>query len=171
MMANKSKTGFGRIISIFEDHLNSIGTIAWLLIVFITFLDVVMRYLFASPLPGGYELIKTLMVVGIFISLPSAALRHANVRVELLVQMLPVRLQSVSLVAGSLSGFIFFGFITWRLYFLTLHSIESGEYTTYLRLPLWWIMFIMVILGIITTGCCIISAFVAIRTDGTTNRK
>ncbi|MCP3874346.1 MAG: TRAP transporter small permease [Desulfobacteraceae bacterium] len=170
-LKTKSQIDSPKKFNKFGDLLNVGATVAWLLIVFITFIDVVMRYLLSSSIPGGYEIIKTLMAIGIFLSLPIAALRHAHVKVELLVQNLSKQWQSRSTKLGGAVGALFFGLITWRVYMLTVHSYESGEVTTYLRLPLWWVMVIMVILGVVTTVCCAVATASGFGKENSINGK
>ena len=145
-MDNKVQTNTSNTIKIFENIFLTGATLAWILIAFTTFIDVLLRYVFSTSIPGGYEVIKTLMVVGIFFSLPQAALKHSHVCVELVIQNLSESWQLASKLTGAFVGVFFFGFITWRVYYLTIHAFETGEVTTYLRLPLWWVMVLMVII-------------------------
>lgn len=57
----------------------------------VTVVDVVGRYAFGKPLPGGFELTEMLLAVSVFASLPLVELREEHVAIDLLDRWYPAR--------------------------------------------------------------------------------
>ena len=57
--------------------------------------DVILRYFFNAPILGSYELTEFLLVAMVFCAIPWATLQKANVRVDLLVGRLPLKVRAI----------------------------------------------------------------------------
>ena len=68
----------------FEACLMTIVGVTIFLMMAITFIDVVGRYGFSAPIPGGFELIEFLMPLSIFAGLPIITRRRAHIVVSIL---------------------------------------------------------------------------------------
>ncbi len=84
---------------------------ALLLMMLITCLDVVGRYLVNRPFPGAAELVQYLMIAAIFLALPVVTLRNEHISISLIDSVLGAgarRVQHalVSLVSASVAGFL-----------------------------------------------------------------
>jgi TRAP-type C4-dicarboxylate transport system permease small subunit len=85
-----------------ENILNRIVTAAGMgstvllgIMMMLTVFDVVLRYVFDRPIPGGMELTEYLMVCVGTLGLAWCALQGAHIKVELIVSKFPPRLQKV----------------------------------------------------------------------------
>jgi TRAP-type C4-dicarboxylate transport system permease small subunit len=134
-----------------------IAAVCWLLIAFVTVTDVLGRYLFSAPIPGGYEIIKTLMAIGIFQSVPIVALRRGHVVVEIFMQNYSSGMRTLIRRLSGVVGACFFGMIAWSMCMFSLGALEAGEHTTLLGLPHWIIGAYMTLMTVVTAGCCLIS--------------
>lgn len=102
---------------------------------FVTLIDVVGRYLFASPLQGATELTALLLVSTIFIGLPAVCLDEDHVTVDLVTDHLPAFIQTARRAVIRLLSAIVLFLVAWRL-FAYGHDLASyGETTVSLRLP------------------------------------
>lgn len=143
----------------FFDLTTQIGaTIAWTVIALVTFVDVVGREVFSSPIPGGYEIIQCLMVVGVFFSMPIVALRQGHVKVDLLYQALPDTAVRIVDFVARMAAMAFFGLLAWSMAKLFLHAIHTGERSVYLHVPHWAVAVIMAVFLAFTTICCLIAS-------------
>lgn len=102
----------------------------------ITFVDVVGRYVFSRPVPGGFEIVQYLMALVVFASLPltTAADSHLSVTV-----IPPRTAGAVGLIhkffIRALS-LITLGLITWRMADQAIQLDRARQISGYLGLPL-----------------------------------
>ena len=59
-----------------------VGAVCALAIMLITAADVVARYLFSSPIDGAYEIVQTLLAIGILAALPLVGVRSEHISVS-----------------------------------------------------------------------------------------
>lgn len=133
-----------------------VGLFAMMLV---TFVDVLGRYFFASPLPAAYELISLIMPAIIFCALPTVNLGGGHVTIDLLDTFVPAFVQRwqsfiVNLVS---SGALLL--IAWRLAVLSQDHHEFDGVTDELYLPLWPFSAVMSVLCLIAAGTMVVAAF------------
>lgn len=109
-----------------------------LLIVGITFVDVLGRYVFDQPLRGSHEMVGLAMGVMIFAGLPIVTWRGEHISVGLFDTALsgwPV----VDWLRGLAVESVSFGalvFIAWRIWSMAADAVEYGDRLLYLKWPL-----------------------------------
>ena len=102
----------------------------------VTFVDVIGRYLFNAPLPGAFELTEVLLALVIFVGLPIVTARREHVTVDLFTSRLPHRLRAVLARAASLVTAVMLVLFTWRLGVSARDYTSYGDATVYLGIPL-----------------------------------
>lgn len=148
--------GTSERINLILNKTTSVGaTTAWLTMAVLTFIDVVGREVFSTPIPGGYEIIQVMMAIGIFFSLPIVALRMGHVKVELLRKVFSERMLLVTNGAARIASILFFGYLGYCLVRLTMHAFSTGVRTAYLSIPHWYVALLMAVFLVVTTICCI----------------
>lgn len=95
--------------------LAGIACIVLFAMMLLTFIDVIGRYLFLSPLPAAYEIISLMMPAIIFCALPLTVLRETHVTVDLLDTFIPSGLAQVQGVVVNLVSAAALALVTWRL--------------------------------------------------------
>ena len=95
--------------------LAGIACIVLFAMMLLTFVDVIGRYLFLSPLPAAYEIISLMMPAIIFCALPLTVLRETHVTVDLLDTFIPSGLARVQGVVVNLVSAAALALVTWRL--------------------------------------------------------
>lgn len=118
-----------KIIYSFTGKCGLFGALMLIILMFLTVGDVILRYFFNAPILGSYELTEFILVAMVFFAIPWATAKKANVRVDLFVGRLPLKVQTVfSIVTCSLSVFVtaLFAWYTvpqaiyiWRLYMVS----------------------------------------------------
>lgn len=116
----------------------------------LTFVDVIGRYFFNSPVKGSYELTEVLLAVSVFAALPLTTLRREHVTVSLVdrlfrgvgrvIQQLLIGVVSVVLLAG----------MAWRLGLLSQTLAEYDDRTLFLQIPLAWVGYFMTAMTALT---------------------
>ena len=104
-----------KLLSWLNDILEFMAIILIFAMLVVMLIDVFGRYILSSPLPAAIEIVSLLLATVVFLALGSAEEKKANIRMELIVERLPVRPQSLIGVFGSLLGLFFFGLLVWGL--------------------------------------------------------
>ena len=107
--------------------LNSVAALFLAAMMILTGIDVFLRYIFNSPIPGSFELTEFMMPVVITFGFAYCALEKGHVQVELITARLPVRTQAVM---NSIASLIFFGLfllITWQAWIRAKGMFDSGQ--------------------------------------------
>lgn len=126
--------------------LQLVAALLLLVMMAVTFVDVIGRYVFNRPLPGAFELTEVLLALVIFVGLPIVTARREHVTVDLLTGRLPgparrglARL-SLAVTAAVLA------LLTWRLALLGRDYSSYGDATVYLGIPLGPVALVMAVL-------------------------
>ena len=115
----------------------------------LTFIDVLGRYIFAAPLPGAFEMIQFLMPFLIFAVLPILTKEDSHITVTVLDSILSPRVRWIqALVVQTASG-VAVGFVCWCLWEQG-QKLNAGLYVSgYLGWPIGPVAYAMALL------CCI----------------
>ena len=103
----------------------------------LTGVDVCLRYLFNSPIPGSFEMIEFMMPIVIAFGFAHCALQKGNVQVELVTSKLPRRAQAVM---GCIASGVFFGLfvlITWQSWIRAKGMMDVGQTSITLAIPVY----------------------------------
>lgn len=101
----------------------------------VTFVGVVMRYVFRDPLMGGFEMIEIGMGLMVFTALPLMVRRRGNIAVTVLSDRFPPGLARATTTLSNLVGAVLTGFIAWRVWLQGERLLTYGEVTMELRVP------------------------------------
>jgi TRAP-type C4-dicarboxylate transport system permease small subunit len=111
---NEKGSSFQKIIGNIAGVVNRIGVFFALIMMVLTTADVVLRYLFNSPIRGVFELTEFMMLIMVGFGLAYTQLKKDNIFVEIVAERLPRRVQAALDVFAYLLGFTVFGLIAWQ---------------------------------------------------------
>ena len=119
------------------------------LMMMLTFVDVVARYLFNFPLRGGFEVTELMLLVLIFAGLPLVSHADEHVTMDFIDRMLPDggRLLVVRVVHGICAAVMFF--LTWQVWIKAGRIAGYGDTTDVLKItvgPFVYFMAAMILL-------------------------
>jgi len=123
--------------------LNWVSSVALILMMSLTCLDVAMRYFFSRPIPGTYDVVSLAGAVLVSFAMPYTMLRKGHVAVEILVQNLSKRKQLVIETLTHLLGIALFLVLVWQAVKLGAHMKRVGEVTPTLLVPFYPILYCM----------------------------
>ncbi len=112
--------------------------------------DVVLRYVFSSPIAGSYEIIQYAMTIVVAFGLAYCALEKGHIRVNLLVSRLSARGQAVINSIASLVFLALFTVIIWQSLLRALLMIKAGQLSEVLYFPLFPFALVVV------AGCAVL---------------
>jgi TRAP-type C4-dicarboxylate transport system permease small subunit len=140
-------TSIRKFVYPISKFLNTLGAWALLGVTLLTGLDVFLRYLFARPIKGTYELTELVMCVLVFFGLAYTAANAGNVSVPLVVTRLPQRARAVVAALGSFLSMGLVFVMAWRA-FAQAGIYENQNLTSaILHFP------IFPLLWVVGTGC------------------
>jgi len=113
----------------------AIGASTLALMMFLTALDVGLRYIFKRPMAGAYELVGYMMAILVPFSIVYCAREKGHVAVDLIVERFPKKVQVCINIITTFIGLIFVSVISWQnvLYFFEIKA--SGLTSAVLLIP------------------------------------
>ncbi|MBR9829014.1 MAG: TRAP transporter small permease [Oceanospirillales bacterium] len=155
----------------FKEHYDEKGPARWLafllevvsasvlfILMALTCVDVLGRYLFNSPLHGGTELTEIGLAVMVFAAMPVITWRGGHIVVDLLDRFLGSKIVKVLSLLAALVMSSSLYFLAWRIFELGERSIRRGVVTEFLGMPSGYVVQYIAImswataLGMITYG-------------------
>lgn len=155
--ARPERSGPGsRIGGLLLGGLRIVAALFLLIMMAVTFIDVIGRYVFSSPLPGAFELTEVLLGLIIFVGLPLATLRQEHVTVDLLTGRASPRLRMLlSRLAQAMTAVVL-GMLAWRLAVIARDLSAYGDATVFLGIPLGPVAAVMAALSAAGSFCALI---------------
>jgi TRAP-type C4-dicarboxylate transport system permease small subunit len=107
------------------------------LVTALTFVSVIMRYLFSAPIPDAYDFTRLIMCIAVFWGLACACWRGEHIQVDLLWAALPRRGQLVLDMVATLVLFGAMAVLAWMVFDRVAEIAASGRTTGDFLLPVW----------------------------------
>lgn len=114
--------------------LNALVGALILLMLAVTSIDVIGRYLFNRPLGGGFEVTEIAMALVVFAGLPVITRERRHIELDLHTYIFPRALQRLRAVFVNLFCSAVAGLLAWRVGVRGLDLLESGEATVVLAI-------------------------------------
>lgn len=128
---------FLRKISYFLNMiLGYISFVAFFVIMAFIVLNVIMRYLFNSPILGAYEIVEQMMLVGVFCSFAYAQEQGVHIRVTMLIMHLPKRVAMVVCALMDLGATVILILLTYSAYNQDMLALQNAYTTAQLKISL-----------------------------------
>ena len=112
-------------------------------------LEVVLRYVFNSPLQWSRDANGLLLLVTLFSTLPHAWDQGYHIRMEIVQARLPERWRSVAHALSALAGFVFFALLSTQAFVFSRYMFVTGETGEDLSVVLWPFMAFAAVCGIV----------------------
>lgn len=119
---------------------NGLGVVSGITILAITLIvtaDVVMRYLFNSPLLFAGETCEFLLALIVFSGLAYTFQRNGHIRIDLITRKLPSILRYWMRVATFAAAIIYLSMLTWQVSLFIKESYSFNRESTVLLFPIW----------------------------------
>ena len=115
--------------------LTGIAGIVLTAMMFLIMTDVVLRYVFNSPITGSYEIIQYMMAILISFAVVYCAYKRSHVSVDIVFDLLPPKPQSIVACLGSLIVLILFILIAWENVLYIKETYDQRLTSTVLYIP------------------------------------
>lgn len=135
-MENKSK--FELFLEKIEFVLLFIAGIFVMVSMFMVSIDVFLRAVFNSPLPGVYELVGFLFVAAVALGLPYAQAEKDNISINIVTKYFPEKVQKLMAIVAYSLAIITVAVLFWENSKRALISFQVKDYTMGLvQVPFW----------------------------------
>ena len=128
-------TFLNRLYLIIMGILAGIAAIVLTAMMFLILTDVVLRYVFNSPITGSYEIIQYMMAILISFAIVYCAYKRSHVSVDIVFDQLPPKPQSIVACLGSLIVLILFILIAWENVLYIKETYDQRLTSTILYIP------------------------------------
>lgn len=115
----------------------AIGATILALMMFLTALDVGLRYIFNSPLSGAFELVEYMMAIVIPFSIVYCAEQRGHVSVELILARFPKKIQVLVDILTTLAAMLFTIVIAWQNFLYIGEVYDSHLTSSVLLIPVY----------------------------------
>lgn len=126
-----------RVIRNISVNINRIGVGFLAVMMFMTGIDVVMRYIFNRPISGAYELTELMMVILVFFGLAYTQIKKEHVAVDLVFNRFAPKMKTISSCVSYFLCLSLFVVMTWQSIKQVQSKWNSGLVTGTLGIPLW----------------------------------
>ena len=135
ILATRAWKRFDAIIARVASVIYGFGSAVLAVLMVFTFVTVALRYFFNSPIRGDVDLSSYMMVLVIPSGLALTALRKKHIRVDVVTQLLPKRVQAGLLVFADLLSLVLIALMVWQTVESALSYISSGIRPTLTSIP------------------------------------
>jgi TRAP-type C4-dicarboxylate transport system permease small subunit len=135
MWLNKSIHSLNRVVNPLVRIINSVAAGVLAAMMFLTAMDVLLRYIFNRPISGAMELTQYMMVTLVGFGLAYCALVKGLVSVEVLTSRFSPRVQAILNSITYLLSFGFFSLVTWQSIKYIRLIFESNLVSAVLLIP------------------------------------
>jgi len=134
-----------RVIRNISVNINRIGVGFLAVMMFMTGIDVVMRYIFNRPISGAYELTELMMVILVFFGLAYTQINKGHVAVDLVFTRFAPKMKIIVNFVSYFLCLALFVIMTWQSIKQVQSKWNSGLVTGTLGIPLWPFYLVMFI--------------------------
>lgn len=124
-----------RVVYLTTRLLGLVGAILMFSMMALTFVDVWGRYIFDSPVPGGFEVTELMMATLIFAGLPLITLHDEHITVDLFEQFFPKSLLRWRDALIGVLCTVMLAVLSYRMWLKAEEQVEYGDRTAALYIP------------------------------------
>jgi TRAP-type C4-dicarboxylate transport system permease small subunit len=143
---------FLRATTGFSKTLNAAGAVLLTLMMLLTVVDVVLRYL-GRPITGTFELMSFAGALVVGLALAQTSLDGAHVNVDMFIEAISSRRKNCLLIFNRLIGIGIFALLAWSLFVKGNDLYQTGEVSLTLQVPYYPVAYGLSL-------CCLMEALV-----------
>jgi len=128
-----------------------LACLSLLIMMVLTFIDVIGRYIFNEPVFGAAEMIQFLLAGSVFAGLVLVSQKDGHVAVELISPLIERRIPRIHRVIVSLTTALGLGLICFEMMRLALHAFELSRVSIVLEWHYGWVLVPAVIFTFVAT--------------------
>jgi len=116
-----------------------LASVALIVMMAVTLLDVFLRYLFNSPIRGSYDTVEAMMVVFVFHGMSTALLQRRNIVIDLIDSFAHRRLVAVLIRISDILTIATLALFAYAMLKPALQAFSYGDLKMELQVPVWYL--------------------------------
>ncbi|SLN28908.1 TRAP transporter small permease [Oceanibacterium hippocampi] len=128
----------------------------------LTFVDVIGRYFFNTPVEGGFEITELMLATLIFAGLPLVSATDGHIAVDIFEILIPNAVSRIKEALINLACAAMTGVLAWQLAIKTGETVGYGDVTAILHIPIWPVVAFMTATLVATALILVIRAGVVL---------
>jgi TRAP-type C4-dicarboxylate transport system permease small subunit len=137
MWLKKLQNWVSRITGPIVSLLKGIAMSVLVIMMLLTALDVIFRYIFNRPIAGSIELTEFMMAIMVSFGIAYCAVMGGHVSVDIVVSLLPKKTRTIIDTITTLLSLGLFLLVTWQNVLYIKETFDSGLESPVLRLPVY----------------------------------
>jgi TRAP-type transport system small permease protein len=137
-----------------------LASVALVIMMGVTLVDVFMRYVFNSPVRGAYELVEAMLVIFVFHGMSTAFLQRRNIVIDLIDSFAHRMVVSVLIRISDVLTIITIILFAYAMIKPAVQSFNYGEVKMELQVPIWY-MWAAALLGMAGAILCALGRLMA----------
>jgi TRAP-type C4-dicarboxylate transport system permease small subunit len=130
-----------------------LAAVALIVMMFVTLLDVFLRYVFNSPIRGSYDLVESMLVVFVFNGMSTAFLQRRNIVIDLVDSFAHRTIVAALIRISDLLAIVTLGLFAYAMVKPAMQAFTYGDLKLELQLPL-YILWAIALVGIAGAILC-----------------
>jgi TRAP-type C4-dicarboxylate transport system permease small subunit len=127
--------GFEKAVSPIKSVFEVISGTVLALMMFLTAVDVALRYIFNSPISGALEVVEYMMAVMVPFALTVTAFNKAHIGVDMIMERFSRKIRARMGCFTHLLAFVLYAAITWQCFLNIGEQYDSGMTSAVLLIP------------------------------------
>lgn len=143
MQIHKAVKFLARIFEVATRWINRVGVVILAIMMFLTAVDVTLRYAFNKPIPGAFEIQEFMMGIVVAMAIGYCAFLKGHINVDILFGRFPRRVQAFFNTFHYLAGSFLFALASWRTVLEGIGMHNRALTSTVLFIPVFPFYFVV----------------------------
>jgi len=141
----QSRSWLDRGEHVLKTLLSGLAGLVMFLMMALTLVDVMGRYLFSTPVSGAFEVTELMLATVIFLGLPLITAEDGHIAVDILDSSLSKRVRAVQHWLIAVINVLAFSIFSWMLWKHAFKVLRYEDTTAVLQIPYAWLAFLIAI--------------------------
>ena len=127
-----------------------LASVALVVLMMVTVVDVLLRYLFNAPIRGSYDIVECMLLIFVFHGMAAAFFGRRNITIDIIDSFVAARSVTVLIRVADVLSVVVLLLIFWALINPAMQIYQYGDVKLDSKIPIYW-MWIAAFLGLAGT--------------------
>jgi TRAP-type C4-dicarboxylate transport system permease small subunit len=127
-----------------------LASVALIVLMMVTVVDVFMRYLFNSPVRGSYDIVECMLLIFVFNGMAAGFFGRRNIAIDIIDTFVAARVVAVLIRVADALSIVVLLLIVWAMITPAIQIYQYGDVKLDSQIPIYW-MWIAAFAGLIGT--------------------
>jgi TRAP-type C4-dicarboxylate transport system permease small subunit len=127
-----------------------LASVALVVLMMVTVIDVLLRYLFNAPIRGSYDIVECMLLIFVFHGMAAAFFGRRNITIDIVDSFIAARTVTILIRVADVLSVVVLLLICWAMLNPAMQIYQYGDVKLDSRIPIYW-MWIAAFLGLAGT--------------------